>query len=106
MRKYSANLSMAVHWTRKVSDVLIHVSVLHDSGNRDYPIHFKFGTNIYMLCKISCKVFRVHCPKKKKKKKYRNSKFGIQPLYNRKIPLKVLCRKRANSLCKWHTKRL
>ena len=36
------------------------VSVWCENGHRNYPTHLKFGTNIYMLCEISCIVFGVH----------------------------------------------
>ena len=32
-----------------------------DSSHRNYPIHLKFGTNVYTLCKISWIVFDIYC---------------------------------------------
>ena len=39
---------------------ILSLCVWRDSGFRNFPIHLKFSTNIYVLCKISCMVFGVH----------------------------------------------
>ena len=41
--------------------VSLSVSAWRDSGCRNYPICYKFGTNVYLLYKISYTVFGVHC---------------------------------------------
>ena len=37
------------------------VSVWHDSGLKNDPIHLKFLTNVYALCKSNCIAFRIYC---------------------------------------------
>ena len=43
------------------------VCILSDSGQRNYPINLKFGTDVYVLCEICCTVFGVHCPNNENK---------------------------------------
>ena len=47
----------------KVFGFVISVCMTRDSGHRNYPIPLKFGTNIYVFCETSCRVFDVHCSK-------------------------------------------
>ena len=47
-----------------VEEFLVFMSdcVWWNSGRRTYPIRLKFGTNVYILCKIGCTVFGVRWP--------------------------------------------
>ena len=40
----------------------LSVCVSRDSDRKNYPIRFKFGTNVYLLYEISCIVFDLYCP--------------------------------------------
>ena len=41
--------------------VFLFVCVWLDSFRRNYPIRLKFGTNVSVLCEISCIVLSIHC---------------------------------------------
>ena len=53
-------LNEVQHSTGKMFNISISVSLWRDSGRRNYPIHLKFNTNVYVLYKISCVIFAVH----------------------------------------------
>ena len=60
---YQSAISKVLRWARKVFSFCIPVCLSRDSGRRNFPICLKFGTNVFVLCKISRMVFEVHCLK-------------------------------------------
>ena len=55
------NVNKTLLWTRKIFKVSIPVCLWCDSGQRNYSFLLKFFTKVYTLCKISYKIFGVHC---------------------------------------------
>ena len=52
------------HWTRKIFGICMSVCLFlwRDRSRRNYAFRLRFWINVYILCKITCRVFGVHYP--------------------------------------------